>query len=71
MLNRGTLSNQNLKKLSSGVLTAKESHLSNMGTGFRMSGLKNMVFIAHLHQSPSLTHALDPPNLLQWDIKQF
>lgn len=34
-----------------------------------MSGLKNMVLIAHLHQSPSLTHALDPPNLLEWDIK--
>lgn len=42
-----------------------------MGIGFRMSVLKNMVFIAHLHQSPSLTHTLDPPSLLQWDVKQF
>lgn len=42
-----------------------------MGVGFRMSGLKNMVLIAHLHQSPSLSHTLDPPNLLQWDIKHF
>lgn len=53
------------------MLAAKESHLSIVGIGVRMSGLENMVLIAHLHQSPTLTHTLDPPNLLQWDIKQF